>query len=59
MNFIKVDNAETANKLVTLGFQVIDITNGIWTFLNEDVNTKLNFNIEDKKHIVYTDRLNI
>ena len=33
-NFIKTTDVSTAEKLSSLGFQRIDITNGIYTFLN-------------------------
>ena len=33
-NFIKTTDVLTAEKLSSLGFQRIDITNGIYTFLN-------------------------
>ncbi len=42
-NFIKVSDKDTADKLIKLGFQVIDITNNIYTFLNSD---KLHFSNE-------------
>ena len=32
--FIKVSDVETANLLTKLGFQLIDKTSGIYTFLN-------------------------
>lgn len=59
MNFIKVDNDKIAQKMITAGFALIENTNGIWTFLNDSQNVKINFNKEDKKHMVYTDMLNV
>lgn len=34
MNFIKVKDEETAEKLKNLNFQLIDFSDGIYTFLN-------------------------
>ena len=56
MKFIIVQDAETANKLETSGFQVVSSTNGIYTFMNA---TPSHFNFEeiDIKKLVYTNRL--
>lgn len=42
-HFIKVSDKDTADKLIKLGFQVVDTTNNIYTFLNSD---KLHFSDE-------------
>lgn len=45
-NFIHTSDAETAQKLRELGFQELESTNSMWTFLNKqtfqftDINTK-------------------
>lgn len=35
-NFIKVSDLETMKALVKLGYQIVDIQNGVYTFLNDD-----------------------
>ena len=55
MNFIKVRDEETAEKLKTLNFQLIDFSNGIYTFLN---NASLCFsNDVDVSKIKYSNML--
>ena len=54
-NFIKTSDSDTAKKLINLGFQKIDETNGIYTFLNSD---KMRFSEDiDKSKIQYTNML--
>lgn len=57
-NFIKTTDVSTAEKLFSLGFQRIDITNGIYTFLNSG---KIQFsnNDIDKRKIQYSNMLSI
>jgi hypothetical protein len=57
-NFIKTTDVSTAEKLSSLGFQRIDITNGIYTFLNSG---KIQFsnNDIDKRKIQYSNMLSI
>ena len=57
-NFIKTTDTSTAEKLSSLGFQKINVTNGIYTFLNTG---KIQFsdNDIDKKKIQYSNMLNI
>ena len=57
-NFIKTTDSETASKLEKLGFQKVDNTNGIYTFLNTG---KIQFsdNDIDKKKIQYSNMLSI
>lgn len=57
-NFIKTTDSETSKKLSALGFQKVDNTNGVYTFLN---NGKIRFsdNDIDKKKIQYSNILSI
>ena len=57
-NFIKTTDSETSKKLSALGFQKVDNTNGIYTFLNT---SKIQFsdNDIDKKKIQYSNMLSI
>ena len=57
-NFIKTSDSETASKLLKLGFQKVDNTNGIYTFLNTG---KIQFseNDIDKSKIQYSNMLSI
>lgn len=57
-NFIKTTDVLTAEKLSSLGFQRIDITNGIYTFLNSG---KIQFSNDDidKRKIQYSNMLSI
>ena len=57
-NFIKSTDVSTAEKLSSLGFQRIDITNGIYTFLNSG---KIQFSNDDidKGKIQYSNMLSI
>ena len=58
MNFIKTTDTETANKLISCGFQLLSHVGNVYTFLNQPSN---NFNFEevDKKKMAYTNTLNI
>ena len=53
--FIKVSDVETANLLTKLGFQLIDKTSGIYTFLNKTT-TKFSNDI-DKSKVQYSNVL--
>lgn len=57
-NFIKTTDSETSKKLSALGFQKVDNTNDIYTFLNTG---KIQFsdNDIDKKKIQYSNMLSI
>lgn len=48
-NFIKTTDTSTAEKLSSLGFQKIDVTNGIYTFLNSGKIQFSNDDIDKKK----------
>ena len=54
--FIIVQDADTANKLVLSGFQIVSKTNDVYTFMNI-VPQHFNFKEIDIKKLVYTDRL--
>lgn len=55
-NFIRTTDASTSAALLKLGFQKVDESNGIYTFLNTD---KLQFSDDDidKTKIQYTNML--
>ena len=53
--FIKVSDVETANLLTKLGFQLIDKTSGIYTFLNNT--TTIFSNDIDKSKVQYSNVL--
>ena len=56
-NFIKTSDKSTADILLNLGFQQVDFSSGIYTFLNTD---KLMFSDDiDKSKIQYSNMLNI
>ena len=56
-NFIKTSDKSTADILINLGFQQVDFSSGIYTFLNTD---KLMFSDDiDKSKIQYSNMLNI
>ena len=57
-NFIKTSDSETASKLLELGFQKVDNTNGIYTFLNTGKN-QFSENDIDKSKIQYSNILSI
>lgn len=55
-NFIRTTDTSTSATLLKLGFQKVDESNGIYTFLNTD---KLQFSEDDidKSKIQYTNML--
>ena len=55
--FIKTTDAETANKLIACGFQLISHIGNIYTFVNDASN--LNFGAIDKKQIVYDNKVSL
>ena len=57
-NFIKTTDKETAERLISAGFQLISQSNGVYTFLNQP---SQNFSVEDvdKTKMVYTNMLNV
>lgn len=57
-NFIKTTDKETADKLISAGFQLVSQSGSIYTFLNQ-APINFNFDVNDKKKVVYTNTLNI
>lgn len=54
-NFIKTSDSNIAAELLSLSFQQIDVSNGIYTFLNTD---KIQFSNDiDKSKIMYSNML--
>lgn len=54
-NFIKTFDKTTSEKLLSLGFQKVDESNGIYTFLNNK--TPLFSNDVDESKILYSNML--
>lgn len=54
--FIIVQDEDTANKLLSSGFQIVSKANGIYTFMNI-IPQHFNFDEINIKKLVYTDRL--
>lgn len=54
--FIIVQDEETANKLISSGFQMVSKAHGIYTFMNM-IPQHFNFDEINIKKLVYTDRL--
>ena len=57
-NFIKTTDAETADKLIAEGFQLVSQSGNVYTFLNQ-LPKNFNFDEIDKKKMAYTNILNI
>jgi hypothetical protein len=56
-NFIKTSDLSAMNELIKSGFQKVDESNGIYTFLNSD---KIQFSKNvNKSKIQYSNMLNI
>lgn len=55
-NFIKTSDKATADKLLMYGLQLIDYSNNVYTFLNQQTNN-FNFSNIDVKKLVYTNTL--
>lgn len=54
-NFIKTSDKSTSDTLKKIGFQQVDFSNGIYTFLNTD---KIQFSSDiDKSKIQYSNML--
>ena len=58
MNFIKTTDTETANKLISCGFQLVSHIGNIYTFLNQPPKN-FNFDNVDKKKVVYDNKLSL
>ena len=57
-NFIKTTDKETADKLISLGFQLISHDSGVYTFLNQP-KKHFNFDEVDKNKMAYTNILSL
>ena len=58
MKFIKTTDAETANKLMTLGFRLVSQIGSVYTFWNESPQM-ITFESIDYTKIVYDDKLSL
>lgn len=56
MNFIKTTDEHTANALMNIGFQIINESNGVWTFINSP---KIVFDDQEVQNIAYSNVLNL
>ena len=56
--FIKTTDAETANKLIALGFKLASHIGNVYTFLN-DVPQNLTFDSVDQTKIAYDNKLSL
>lgn len=56
--FIKTTDKETADKLISAGFQLVSQSDSVYTFLNQ-IPSNFSFDVADKKKVVYTNTLNI
>lgn len=56
--FIKTTDKETADKLISAGFQLVSQSGSAYTFLNQ-LPTNFTFNEVDKKKMAYSNILNI
>jgi hypothetical protein len=57
-NFITTTDKETADKLMSAGFQIVSQNSGIYTFLNQPPKN-FSFDEVDQKKMAYTNVLNI
>ena len=57
-NFITTTDKETADKLISEGFQLVSQSGSSYTFLNQSSNN-LTFDNVDKKKVAYTSTLAI
>lgn len=57
-NFIKTTDKETAEKLMSLGFQLVSQNCNVYTFLNQPPKNFV-FDEVDTKKMAYTNTLNI
>ncbi len=56
--FIKTTDEKTANQLLALGFTLASHIGSIYTFIN-CIPTNFNFDMVDKKKIVYDNKLSL
>lgn len=57
-NFIKTTDADTAQKLMALGFKLVSQMGNVYTFLNE-ASHSLTFESVDKSKIAYDNKLSL
>ena len=57
-NFINTTDKETADKLISDGFQLVSQSGSVYTFLNQPPKN-FTFDEVDKKKMAYTNSLNI
>ena len=57
-NFIKTTDKFTAEKMISEGFKLMSQVGQVYTFLN-DIPDNFHFDGADKKHIAYSNVLNI
>lgn len=57
-NFIKTTDRHTAERLISEGFKLVSQIGQVYTFLN-DIPENFQFNSADKKHIAYSNMLNV
>ena len=57
-NFIMTTDKETADKLISAGFQLVSQCGTSYTFLNQ-LSKNYNFDEVDKKNMVYTNMLSL
>ncbi len=57
-NFINTTDKETADKLMSAGFQLVAQSGGVYTFLNQ-IPTNFNFGEVDRKKMAYTNILSM
>ena len=57
-NFIKTTDKETADKLISAGFQLVSQSGSVYTFLNQTP-TNFNFDEADKNKVAYTNVLSM
>ena len=57
-NFIKTTDKSTAEKMISEGFKLVSQIGQVYTFLN-DIPESFLFNGIDKKHIAYSNVINI
>jgi hypothetical protein len=57
-NFIKTTDKETADKLISEGFQLVSQSGNVYTFLNQ-IPKNFNFDEVDKAKMAYTNILSM
>jgi hypothetical protein len=57
-NFIKTNDKPTADRLIAEGFKLVSQVGSMYTFLNSPPE-HFNFNVVDRKKIVYDNKLSL